>query len=74
MKIRMEQMTNEFGEMLKAILDKMSERIEVTNSSWGGDVPMIRKLEEFDIGDKKDNTEEKKEDIQDTTAIDPTQI
>lgn len=61
MKIRMEQMTNEFGEMLKAVLDKMSERIEVTNTSWsGGDVPMIRKLEEYNLGEKKEGEEESK--------------
>ena len=33
----MEDMAVEFGEMLKETLDRMSERIEVSNSSWEGD-------------------------------------
>ena len=51
MKLKMDQMAHEFGDMLKETLDKMSERIEITNSSWDSDsgVPITRKMEEFKI-------------------------
>ena len=37
MKTKMDEMAGEFGDMLKETLDKMSDRIEVTNTSWDGD-------------------------------------
>lgn len=45
----MEQIANEFADMLKQVLDKMSDKIEVVASSWESDtgIPIIRKLEEF---------------------------
>lgn len=48
----MEEMAQEFGDMLKETLDKMRERIEITNTSFESDggVPMIRRLEEFNLG------------------------
>jgi predicted RNase H-like nuclease (RuvC/YqgF family) len=52
LKSKMEEMALEFGDMLKETLDKMRERIEITNTSFEGDggVPMIRRLEEFNLG------------------------
>lgn len=52
LKAKMEEMAQEFGEMLKETLDKMRERIEITNTSFEGDggMPMIRRLEEFNLG------------------------
>lgn len=49
MKVKMEQIANEFADMLKQVLDKMSDKIEVVASSWENDtgIPIIRKLEEF---------------------------
>ena len=48
----MEEMAQEFGDMLKETLDKMRERIEITNTSFENEagVPMIRRLEEFNLG------------------------
>jgi len=52
LKSKMEEMALEFGDMLKETLDKMRERIEITNTSFEGDggVPMISRLEEFNLG------------------------
>lgn len=52
LKAKMEEMAQEFGDMLKETLDKMRERIEITNTSFegGGGTPMIRRLEEFNLG------------------------
>ncbi|TYZ65274.1 hypothetical protein PybrP1_007019 [[Pythium] brassicae (nom. inval.)] len=52
LKAKMEEMAQEFGDMLKETLDKMRERIEITNTSFEGDggTPMIRRLEEFNLG------------------------
>lgn len=52
LKAKMEEMAQEFGDMLKETLDKMRERIEITNTSFEGDsgMPMIRRLEEFNLG------------------------
>lgn len=53
---KMDDMAQEFGEMLKETLDKMRERIEITNTSFesdGGSVPMMRRLEEFNLGTPK---------------------
>ena len=51
MKHKMEDMANEFAEMLKETLEKMSERIEITNTSWENEtgVPIIQRLEEFNL-------------------------
>ncbi|CEG50031.1 hypothetical protein F443_15164 [Plasmopara halstedii] len=53
LKVKMEEMAQEFGDMLKETLEKMRERIEITNTSFeseGGAVPMMRRLEEFNLG------------------------
>lgn len=52
MKLKMDEMTHEFSEMLQSIQTKMRERIEVSNSSFDkeANVPMIRKLEDFNLG------------------------
>ncbi|KAF4685555.1 hypothetical protein FOZ60_006382 [Perkinsus olseni] len=60
---KMEAMAFEFADMLKEVLDKMSQRIEVTHSGWsrtdrmGGDEsaapfmkqPLISSLQEFEL-------------------------
>ncbi|KAF4744299.1 hypothetical protein FOZ62_024477 [Perkinsus olseni] len=60
---KMEAMAFEFADMLKEVLDKMSQRIEVTHSGWsrtdrmGGDdsaapfmkQPLISSLQEFEL-------------------------
>ena len=46
---RMEDMANEFGEMLKETLEKMRDRIEVTNQQFSEKdtgARIIRKLED----------------------------
>ena len=52
---RREEMSVEFANMLQKTLDKMGERLEVTND-WEGDEgsndPTVRTLEEFSIGSK----------------------
>ena len=47
-KAKMEDMALEFGEMLKETLDKMSEKIEITNVGWeqGAGDQISRRLEE----------------------------
>lgn len=52
LKGKMEEMASEFGDMLQETLKKMSERIEISNSKWEGEtgIPVIRKLEEFNLG------------------------
>ena len=51
-KQKMEDMAVEFGEMLKETLDKMSEKIEVTNQGWeaGTGDSIARRLEEHKMG------------------------
>jgi hypothetical protein len=53
-KAKMDQMAYEFGQMLKATLDKMSEKIEITNewadAASGGANPVVRTFEEFHLG------------------------
>ena len=52
---RRDEMAVEFGLMLQKTLDKMGERLEVTND-WQGEVasdPTVRTLEEFSIGGAK---------------------
>ena len=51
MRQKMDEMANEFADMLKETLEKMSERIEITNTSWENEtgVPIIQRLEEFNL-------------------------
>ncbi len=53
MKLKMEDMAQEFGNMLKITLDKMREKIEVSNNSIDNDssIQMMRRLEDFNLGD-----------------------
>lgn len=46
---KMEDMSQEFGEMLKETLDKMSEKIEATSNEWeqGSGSNIEKKLEEL---------------------------
>jgi hypothetical protein len=55
MKQKMDDMSAEFGDMLKQTLEKMSERINITNSNFDADlgstgVPTEEKLQEFAMG------------------------
>lgn len=52
MRVKMDEMAQEFGEMLKETLEKMRSRIEVSNSNFDKDpgAPMIRRLEDFNLG------------------------
>ncbi|KDO34521.1 hypothetical protein SPRG_00584 [Saprolegnia parasitica CBS 223.65] len=52
LKAKMEEMAAEFGDMLKETLDKMRERIEISNTSYDNEsnTPMMRRLEEFNLG------------------------
>ena len=55
MKQKMDDMSAEFGDMLKQTLEKMSERINITNSNFDADlgstgVPTEEKLQEFALG------------------------
>jgi DNA repair exonuclease SbcCD ATPase subunit len=53
LKMKMEDMSQEFGEMLKETLDKMSEKIEATSNEWeqdaGGGGNVEKKLEELGV-------------------------
>jgi hypothetical protein len=54
MKQKMDDMSAEFGDMLKATLEKMSERINITNSNFDADlgstgVPTEDKMQEFQL-------------------------
>ncbi|KOO25695.1 hypothetical protein Ctob_012372 [Chrysochromulina tobinii] len=51
-KEKMEDMAVEFGEMLKETLDKMSEKIEITNQGWdsGPGDSISRRLEQHKLG------------------------
>lgn len=55
MKIKMEQISNEFADMLKEVLDKMNDKIEIVDSTWENEsgVPIIKKLEEFSADNSK---------------------
>jgi hypothetical protein len=49
---KMEEMAREFGQMLKQTLDKMAEKIEITNE-WEAEQkeePIVRTFEEFNLG------------------------
>jgi hypothetical protein len=51
-KNKMDEMAHEFGAMLKATLDKMSEKIEITND-WENEnreEPVVRTFEDFNLG------------------------
>ncbi|KAH9098795.1 hypothetical protein Ae201684P_018005 [Aphanomyces euteiches] len=47
-----QQMAAEFGDMLKETLDRMRERIEISNTSYDNESgqPMMRRLDEFNLG------------------------
>lgn len=49
LKGKMNDMAHEFSDMLKETLEKMRERIEITDTSFqfGSGIPMMRLLEEF---------------------------
>ena len=52
--LKMETMAFEFADMLKETLDKMSQRIEVSNTSWVRDTskpPLMNRLKEFSLTD-----------------------
>lgn len=56
MKVKMEDMAAEFGDMLAETLRKMGERVELSAATWEGDsggVPIIRRMEEFAAGTGK---------------------
>jgi hypothetical protein len=49
---KMDDMAEEFGEMLRETLDKMRERIEVTSGNFETpDVPIQRRMEEMKLAD-----------------------
>mmetsp|Transcript_9605 Transcript_9605/g.13989 ORF Transcript_9605/g.13989 Transcript_9605/m.13989 type:complete len:197 (-) Transcript_9605:152-742(-) len=52
MKNKMDEMAREFGEMLKQTLDKMSEKIVITNDYEAEqmDTPIVRTFEDFNLG------------------------
>jgi len=49
---KMDDMSHEFGEMLKETLDKMSEKIEATSNEWEQDAGanVEKKLEQLHMG------------------------
>ncbi len=48
LKSKMDDMAEEFGEMLRETLDKMRERIEVSSGNFDGpDVPIQQRMEEL---------------------------
>ena len=51
-KDKMEDMAKEFGDMLKETLEKMSEKIEISNAGWesGAGDDIARRLEEHKMG------------------------
>ena len=51
-KEKMEDMAVEFGEMLKETLDKMSEKVEITNHGWEADAgeSIAKRLEQHKLG------------------------
>jgi len=54
-KQKMDEMAKEFGQMLKQTLDKMSEKIVITND-WESDkteAPIVRTFEDFHLGLKE---------------------
>ena len=55
MKLRIDEMSSDFAEMLKETLSKMQERIEFANKNWeeANDVTMLKKFEEMALGATK---------------------
>lgn len=51
--LKMETMAFEYADMLKETLDKMSQRIEVTHSTWdrSGKPPLMNRLREFSLNE-----------------------
>ena len=50
MKLKMEDMAAEFGDMLKETLSKMKERVELNSQNFEEQaVPMQRRLENFNL-------------------------
>ncbi|CAM9319602.1 unnamed protein product [Choristocarpus tenellus] len=51
MRVKMEDMAQEFGDMLKETLDRMWERIEVNSTGFEPDdsIPLQRRLEDFSV-------------------------
>jgi len=51
--LEIQELKAKMEEMAQETLDKMRERIEITNTSFendGGSLPMMRRLEEFNLG------------------------
>ena len=49
---KMDEMAEEFGEMLRETLDKMRERIEVTSGNFDApELPIQRRMEEMKLGE-----------------------
>lgn len=46
----MDEMTHEFSQMLKQTLEKMSEKIVITNEWEGGEPKDVKSFENFDMG------------------------
>lgn len=49
LKTKMDEMAEEFGDMLRETLDKMRERIEVTSGNFDSDIPIQNRMEEMKI-------------------------
>lgn len=47
LKTKMDEMAEEFGDMLRETLDKMRERIEVTSGNFDADIPIQNRMEEM---------------------------
>eukprot|EP00397_Hematodinium_sp_SG-2012_P033215 GEMP01035454.1.p1 GENE.GEMP01035454.1~~GEMP01035454.1.p1 ORF type:complete len:205 (+),score=59.94 GEMP01035454.1:100-714(+) len=58
--LKMETMAFEYADMLKETLDKMSQRIEVTHSTWdrGGKPPLMNRLKEFSLNEAPEDAKE----------------
>jgi len=58
--LKMETMAFEYADMLKETLDKMSQRIEVTHSTWdrGGKPPLMNRLKEFSLNESPEESKE----------------
>ncbi len=55
LKLKMNDMAEEFAEMLQETLKRMGEKIEITSSKWEGDdsVPVMRRMEDLTLGGPK---------------------
>jgi len=58
--LKMETMAFEYADMLKETLDKMSQRIEVTHSTWdrNGKPPLMNRLKEFSLNEVADDSKD----------------